>query len=55
MQDDLERIIEGRARSLDVLNNDYYNFLYSFHTLRGTMRKGQFEQGLVATIRGRHK
>ncbi|KAK6630703.1 hypothetical protein RUM44_002872 [Polyplax serrata] len=39
MQDDLERIIEGRARSLDVLNNDYYNFLYSFHTLRGTMRK----------------
>lgn len=40
MQDDLERIIEGRARSLDVMNNDYYNFLYSFHTLKGSMRKG---------------
>lgn len=47
MQDDLERIIEGRARSLDVVNNDYYNFLYAFHTLKGSMRKGRYLLKLI--------
>lgn len=40
MQNDLERIIEGRARSLEVMNNEYYNFLYAFHILKGSLRKG---------------
>ncbi|EEB10017.1 conserved hypothetical protein [Pediculus humanus corporis] len=53
MQDDLERIIEGRARSLDVVNNDYYNFLYAFHTLKGSMRKAacvMYEQAFRLSI-----
>lgn len=41
MQNDLERIVEGRARSLDVSDNKYYDFLYAFHTLKGNTRKGK--------------
>lgn len=40
MYEDLERIIEGRARSMDLMENNYYNFLYSFHINKGNMRKG---------------
>lgn len=40
MYEDLERIVEGRARSVDLMENNYYNFLYSFHINKGNMRKG---------------
>ncbi|KAG7213986.1 hypothetical protein KM043_001360 [Ampulex compressa] len=39
MYEDLERIVEGRARSVDLMENNYYNFLYSFHVNKGNMRK----------------
>lgn len=42
MYDDLERIVEGRARSVDLMENNYYNFLYSFHVNKQNMRKGNF-------------
>jgi len=38
---DLERIVESRARSLDVNNPIFYNFLYAFHVKKGNMRKGE--------------
>ena len=42
MYEDLERIVESRARSVDLMENNYYNFLYSFHIDKGNMRKGKF-------------
>lgn len=41
MYEDLEKIVEGRARSVDLLENNYYNFLYSFHINKQNMRKGK--------------
>lgn len=40
MYEDVEKIIEARARSLDLMTNNYYDFLYSFHVMKGNMRKG---------------
>ena len=42
MYEDLERIVEGRARSVDLMENNYYNFLYSFHVNKGNLRKGSY-------------
>lgn len=38
---ELERIVEARARSMDVQDNPYYNFLFAYHVQRGCMRKGK--------------
>lgn len=49
MYEDLERIVESRARSLDLLSSNYYNFLYSFHMKKGNLRKAatvMYEQGM---------
>ncbi|XP_050491820.1 nuclear pore complex protein Nup160 homolog isoform X1 [Bombus huntii] len=49
MYEDLERIVEGRARSVDLIENNYYNFLYSFHIDKGNMRKAasvMYEQAM---------
>lgn len=40
MYNDLERIVIGRARSVDLMENNYYNFLYSFHVMKKNYRKG---------------
>ena len=37
---DLERIVESRARSLDISNPSLYNFLYAFHIKKLNYRKG---------------
>lgn len=42
LQDDLEDIVESRARFMSIEHNAYYNFLYSFHVTKGNMRKGKF-------------
>merc|ERR550519_2406247 len=39
MLDDVENIIESRARSADLSVNNYYDFLYSFHVLKENYRK----------------
>jgi len=39
MLDDVENIIESRARSADLSVNNYYDFLYSFHILKENYRK----------------
>ena len=49
LYEDLERIVEGRARSVDLMENNYYNFLYSFHINKGNMRKAasvMYEQAM---------
>ncbi|KAJ8665605.1 hypothetical protein QAD02_007267, partial [Eretmocerus hayati] len=39
MYQDLERILEAKARSSDLAQNKYYDFLYSFHLNKGNMKK----------------
>jgi len=39
MLDDVESIIESRARSADLSVNNYYDFLYSFHIMKENYRK----------------
>ena len=39
MLDDVETIIESRARSADLSVNNYYDFLYSFHVMKENYRK----------------
>ena len=34
------KIIETRARTVDVTVNDYYDILYAFHSFRGDVRRG---------------
>ncbi|KAK0176406.1 hypothetical protein PV328_000545 [Microctonus aethiopoides] len=49
MYEDLERIVVGRARSVDLMENNYYNFLYSFHINKGNVRKAasvMYEQAM---------
>ncbi|XP_058790727.1 nuclear pore complex protein Nup160 homolog isoform X2 [Phymastichus coffea] len=49
MYQDLEKIMETRARSIDLMENNYYNFLYSFHINKGNMRKAasvMYEQAM---------
>ncbi|XP_034947135.1 nuclear pore complex protein Nup160 homolog [Chelonus insularis] len=49
MYEDLERIVIGRARSVDLMENNYYNFLYSFHINKGNIRKAasvMYEQAM---------
>ena len=36
--DEVENIIESRARSADLSVNNYYDFLYSFHVTRQNFR-----------------
>ncbi|XP_012270896.1 nuclear pore complex protein Nup160 homolog [Orussus abietinus] len=49
MYEDLEKIVLSRARSVDLLEYNYYNFLYSFHINKGNMRKAasvMYEQAM---------
>lgn len=45
----LEKIMETRARSVDLMENNYYDFLYSFHVNKGNVRKAasiMYEQAM---------
>eukprot|EP00096_Caligus_rogercresseyi_P011692 TRINITY_DN4693_c0_g1_i1.p1 TRINITY_DN4693_c0_g1~~TRINITY_DN4693_c0_g1_i1.p1 ORF type:complete len:726 (-),score=219.36 TRINITY_DN4693_c0_g1_i1:66-2243(-) len=42
MLEDLEMIIESRARSVDLTVNNYYDFLYSFHVMKDNYRKAAY-------------
>ncbi|KAH8335889.1 hypothetical protein KR074_001899 [Drosophila pseudoananassae] len=49
LQDEFESIVESRARSISIDQNEVYNFLYAFHTNKGNMRKAatvMFEQAM---------
>lgn len=39
LQEELENIIESRARSMAIEENIYYDFLYAFYISKSTMRK----------------
>lgn len=41
LQDDLEDIVESRARSMAIERNHYYEFLFAFHVTKGNLRKGR--------------
>lgn len=46
---ELEKIVIGRARSVDLIENNYYNFLYSFHVNNKNLRKAasvMYEQAM---------
>ena len=49
LQDELETIVESRARSMAIEGNKYYDFLYAFHIEKSNMRKAatiMYEQAL---------
>ncbi|KAM8717624.1 hypothetical protein ACLKA7_004338 [Drosophila subpalustris] len=49
LQDEFENIVESRARSLSIDQNEVYNFLYAFHANKGNMRKAatvMYEQAM---------
>ncbi|XP_037026302.1 nuclear pore complex protein Nup160 homolog isoform X2 [Bradysia coprophila] len=49
LQDDLEDIVESRARSMAIERNHYYEFLYAFHVTKGNFRKASsimYEQAM---------
>lgn len=49
LQDELENIIESRARSVAIEDNVYYDFLYAFYISQSTKRKAasiMYEQAL---------
>lgn len=49
LQDELETIIESRARSMSIEGNNYYDFLHAFHVSKSNMRKAamvMYEQAL---------
>nr|ACM79338.1 nucleoporin 160 kDa [Drosophila melanogaster] len=49
LQDEFESIVESRARSMSIDQNEVYNFLYAFHTNKGNMRKAStvmYEQAM---------
>lgn len=52
LQDELEEIVESRARSIAIEANPYYNFLYAFHVTKDNMRKAasiMYEQAMRYT------
>ena len=54
MVDELETVIETRARSVDLAVNNYYEFLYSFHISKENYRKGSiicFQLALMHFLR----
>lgn len=49
LQDELEEIVEARARAARIQANPYYDFLYAFHVTKGNMRRAatvQYEQAM---------
>lgn len=49
LHDDLESIVESRARSMAIENNAYYDFLYAFHVSKSGMRRAaaiMYEQAM---------
>lgn len=49
LQDELEEIVESRARSIGIESNPYYDFLYAFHVTKDNMRKAasvMYEQAM---------
>lgn len=47
LHDELEEIIESRARSMAVEGNRYYDFLFAFHVTQENMRKGKHSLSLA--------
>ncbi|XP_077865765.1 nuclear pore complex protein Nup160-like [Saccoglossus kowalevskii] len=51
LEDEVVSIVESRARSVDLMLQNYYEFLYAFHVYRGNYRKAgsvMYEYGLRA-------
>lgn len=53
LQDELENIIESRARSMAIDGNNYYDFLHAFYISKSNMRKASsimYEQALRCSL-----
>lgn len=53
LQDELENIIESRARSMSIEGNNYYDFLHAFYVSKSNMRKAasiMYEQALRCSL-----
>lgn len=53
LQDELEEIVESRARSIGIESNPYYDFLYAFHVTKDNMRKAasiMYEQAMRFSV-----
>lgn len=50
LQEEFENIVESRARSLSIDQNEVYNFLYAFHANKGNMRKGNVSPKIINLI-----
>eukprot|EP00731_Ephydatia_muelleri_P011737 Em0006g631a len=49
LEDEVERVMENRARSVDLTKHNYYDLLYCFYTSRGNYRKAasvMYEHGV---------
>ncbi|XP_052227575.1 nuclear pore complex protein Nup160-like isoform X1 [Dreissena polymorpha] len=49
LQEEVENILESRARCMDLTSYNYYDLLYAFHIFRNNYRKGgsvMYEQGM---------
>ena len=49
LEQDLQNIVETRARSMQIENNEHYNFLYSYHIKTNNMKSASvvmYEKGL---------
>lgn len=44
LHEEFENIVESRARSLTIEENEIYDFLYAFHVNNGNMRKGELRK-----------
>lgn len=43
LEEEVVHILESRARSIDLVKQNYYDLLYSFHVSRGNFRKGLWD------------
>lgn len=42
LESDVINILENRARSADILVNNYYDILYAFHVSKHNFKRGNF-------------
>ena len=51
----IEKVMEDRARSVDLLKSKYYDLLYCFHITRKKYRKGKIPPSVATTSSSGYK
>nr|KAG5687449.1 hypothetical protein BaRGS_030351 [Batillaria attramentaria] len=47
MLEEIELVLDSRARSVDLTTHNYYNLLYAFHIYRNNLRKGKTKVEII--------